>query len=78
MRMWWQVAGSAPAWSEKNSVAFDVRPMDCEDTVYEVGLPPCGPVKQLRLSFSNDGEKVTGTCRIDYIWLGRRGQLPSR
>ena len=29
-------------------------------------------------TFSDDGEKVTGTCRIDYIWLGRRGQLPSR
>ena len=70
MRLWWQVAGVAPAWSEKNSVAFEVTPKDAGDSVYAVALPPAGMIKQLKLSFSDGGGKVTGTCRIDYIWLG--------
>ena len=72
MRLWWQVDGVAPKWDPKNSVAIDVKPMDDCDSVYEAELPPCGPVKQFRLSFSADGRKVSGTCRIDYIWLGRK------
>ena len=71
MRLWWQTNNRAPAWEEKNTVAFDVKPMDNGDTVYTVALPPVGNLKQLKLAFSADGEKVTGTCRIDYIWLGR-------
>ena len=71
MRIWWQLNESAPAWSKRNSVAFDVYAMDSDDRVYEIKMPPCGQIKQLRLSFSADGECVTGTCRIDYIWLGR-------
>ena len=71
MRVWWQLVGVSPAWNEKNSIAFDVKPQDNDDSVYEVSLPPFGSIKQLKISFSGDGEKVTGTCRIDYIWLGR-------
>ncbi|MBR4170983.1 MAG: right-handed parallel beta-helix repeat-containing protein [Kiritimatiellae bacterium] len=71
MRLWWQTNNREPAWEEKNTVTFDVKPMDNDDTVYTVELPPVGNLKQLKLAFSADGEKVTGTCRIDYIWLGR-------
>ncbi len=72
MRLWWQVNGRAPAWDEKNSVVFDVKPQDCDDSVYDVALPHVGGIKQLKLSFSADGDAVSGTCRIDYIWLGRK------
>ena len=71
MRLWWQTNGRAPAWDEKNTVVFDVTPMDADDSIYTVPLPPVGNLKQLKISFSADGEKVTGTCRIDYIWIGR-------
>ncbi len=71
MRLWWQTNSREPAWEEKNSVAFDVTPMDADDAVYTVALPPVGNLKQLKLAFSADGEKTTGTCRIDYIWIGR-------
>ena len=71
MRIWWQKEGGTPSWEEKNSVTFEVKPMDDGDSVYEVAMPPAGRLKQLRLDFSADGEMVSGTCRIDYIWLGR-------
>ena len=69
MRLWWQ-KGSELTWDEKDSVAFDVKPMDNDDSVYEAALPHVGVVRRLKLSFSADGENTTGTCRIDYIWLG--------
>ena len=72
MRLWWKTdAGEDAAWNEKRSVCFDVKPMDDDDTVYAVPLPRIGNIRQLKLSFSADGGKLTGTCRIDYIWLGR-------
>lgn len=70
MRLWWQT-DAEPEWKETNSVAFDVKPQDTNDTVYTVPMPRIGVVKQFRLSFSADGSPVTGTCRIDYIWAGR-------
>ena len=51
-------------------MAFEVKPMDDGDSVYEVKMPPAGRLKQLRIDFSADGETISGTCRIDYIWLG--------
>ena len=69
MRLWWQ-KGAELTWDEKDSVAFDVKPMDNDDSVYEATLPHVGAVRRLKLSFSADGENTTGTCRIDYIWLG--------
>lgn len=71
MRIWWQKEGGTPSWEAKNSVTFDVKPMDVGDSVYEMAMPPAGRLKQLRLDFSVDGETVCGTCLIDYIWLGR-------
>ena len=57
--------------SAARSVAFDVTPLDADDRVYTVPLPRTGAVKQLKLAFSADGAPVTGTVRLDYIWLGR-------
>ena len=40
-------------------------------TYFCILFEPIGNIKQLKLAFSADGEKITGTCRIDYIWLGK-------
>ncbi len=69
MRVWWQTSG-APTWDRARSVAFAVVPQDGDDRVYTVPLPPVGGVKQMKLAFSADGEPVTGTVRLDYIWAG--------
>lgn len=69
MRLWWQTDAN-PVWQEKNSVAFDVLPQDADDTVYSIPLPRVGGIKQLRLAFSAEETPITGTVRIDYIWLG--------
>jgi len=69
MRLSWQTSQD-PTWSPAKSVAFAVTPQDADDAVYTVPLPAAGSIKRLRLSFSADGKPVTGTCRIDYIWLG--------
>ena len=69
MRVWWQTARQ-PTWDIARSVAFDVVPMDGDDRVYAVPMPAVGGVKQLKVAFA-DGETVTGTVRLDYIWAGR-------
>lgn len=71
MRLWWQTTGPVNGWDKSNSVAFDVKPDDPDDTVYTAKLPSVGGIKQLKLAFSDGTEPITGTCRIDYIWLGR-------
>ena len=70
MRVWWQTARQ-PTWERARSVAFDVVPMDGDDRVYAVPMPEAGAVKQLKVAFAADGEPVTGTVRLDYIWAGR-------
>lgn len=70
MRVWWQTA-QAPAWDLARSVAFEVVPQDGDDRVYAVPMPAVGNVKRLKVAFSADGEPVTGTVRIDYVWAGR-------
>ena len=70
LRIWWQTRRE-PTWDLVRSVSFEVTPHDSEDTVYTVPMPMAGEVKQLKISFSSDGEPVTGTARIDYIWVGR-------
>ncbi len=69
MRLSWQT-DAEPTWSETRSVVFDVTPNDTEDRVYSVPMPRIGGVKQLRLAFSANGQPITGTVRIDYIWAG--------
>ena len=70
MRVWWQTCRE-PTWDLARSVAFDVTPRDVDDAVYTVPMPEAGAVKQMKIAFSSDGEPVTGTVRLDYIWAGR-------
>lgn len=64
-----------PAWQEANSQTFEVVPEDPGPRVYTVDMSTVpgwtGHLKQLRLDLS-DGTELTGTCRIDYIWIGSR------
>lgn len=70
MRIWWQTDND-PEWSESKSLVFDVEPCATEDKVYTIPMPTTiHSVKQMRISFSADGKPVTGTVRIDYIWIG--------
>ena len=69
---------SATEWNKANAVEFDVVPTDEEDSLYQIRLGGCagwkGTVRQLRIDFSADDTPITGTVRIDYIWLGSMGK----
>lgn len=64
-----------PEWQPAQSKAFEVVPNDNGPRVYTVDMSDVpawsGHLKQLRLDLS-DGTNLTGTCRIDYIWIGSR------
>ena len=77
MRLWWQTDRCAPKWEVRNSVAFDVKPLDVSDAVYELALPSAGSLRRLKLALGDGVTPVTGTCRIDYIWLGNRRTHPA-
>ncbi|MGI5924056.1 MAG: LamG-like jellyroll fold domain-containing protein [Lentisphaeria bacterium] len=66
---------AAPEWSDQASQVFEVVPGDNETRLYTIDLSQNaawrGTLKQLRLDFSHDGTPVTGSCRIDYLWIGR-------
>jgi hypothetical protein len=61
-----------PAWQDANSKAFEVVPNDTAPRVYTVDMSDVpgwsGHLRQLRLDLS-DGVNLTGTCRIDYLWV---------
>ena len=65
---------AAPAWEAGLGQAFDVTPNDESPRAYTVDMRKTagwtGRLKQLRLDFA-DGTPLTGTCRIDYLWVGR-------
>jgi hypothetical protein len=61
-----------PDFKDAKTSTFDVIPNDLNDTLYHIPLQAKSPIKQMRLDFSGDGKPITGTCRIDYIWLGNR------
>jgi hypothetical protein len=67
--------GAEPEWGDANSRAFEVVRNDTGPRVYTVDMSDVsgwsGRLKQLRLDLS-DGASLTGTCRIDYIWIGSR------
>lgn len=64
-----------PAWQEAGGKTFEVVPNDSGPRVYTVDMSDVpgwsGRLKQLRLDLS-DGVSLTGTCRIDYIWIGTK------
>lgn len=64
-----------PSWSAGLGQSFDVVANDPGQRLYTVDMRAAagwsGRLKQLQLDFS-DGRPVTGTCRIDYLWIGAR------
>jgi hypothetical protein len=60
------------SWDIKNSTLLNVTPLDQTDSIYEIPFPASGRLMQLRIDFSTSNEKISGTCRIDYIWLGNK------
>ena len=66
---------AAPTWTANLGQVFAVTPNDTEARLYTLDLRDTpgwrGELKQLRLDFS-DGTPLTGTCRIDYVWLGHQ------
>ncbi len=62
------------AWDDARSRGFEVTPTDSAPREYTVdmsGVPGWrGRLKQLRLDLAT-GEPLTGTCRVDYVWVGR-------
>lgn len=62
-----EITADGTSWT---SVEFDVKPHDLDDSIYRVNLPKTSTIRQMRLNFSDGKTPVTGTCRIDYIWLG--------
>ena len=59
-----------PLFTDANVRDFTVNPNDETDTVYVVPLKTKATLQQLRLDFSADKTPITGTVRIDYIWIG--------
>jgi hypothetical protein len=61
-----------PVWDDAKSKTFEVIPWDNEPHTYVIdmrGVPGWrGILKQLRFDLAT-GSELTGTCRIDYIWL---------
>jgi hypothetical protein len=68
-----------PAWDAAKSVEFAVVANDPAPRVYTVDLSGVagwrGRLKQLRLDLAT-GAPLTGTCRVDYVWVGQAGAAP--
>jgi hypothetical protein len=61
---------ASPSWETNPGQAFEVTSNDSGPRLYTVPLRNAGgKIKQLRLDFT-DGVPLTGTCRIDYFWIG--------
>ena len=65
----------APAWEANQSKTFDVIANDNGPRVYTLDMRGTagwtGRLKQIRLDLA-DGVPLTGTCRIDYLWIGKQ------
>ncbi len=66
-----------PDWDGANSQIFDVTPNDNGPREYAVDMSQVpgwnGTLKQLRFDLAT-GSALTGTCRIDYIWIDSSGR----
>jgi hypothetical protein len=64
---------ASPSWEANLGRTFEVTPNDTEPRLYTIDLSKAagwrGTLKQFRLDLA-DGAPLTGTCRIDYIWIG--------
>lgn len=65
-----------PGWPDANARSFTVTPNDNGPRTYTIdmsGIPAwTGRLQQLRFDLAT-GTPITGTCRIDYIWVGNVG-----
>ncbi len=63
------------AWDDRKSATFAVTPNDPAPRVYTVDMAKVpgwtGKLKQLRLDLAT-GEALTGTVRVDYVWVEGR------
>jgi hypothetical protein len=59
-------------WSAPQNIDFNVKPNDLDDTLYTIPIDSNKPIRQFKINFTADETPVTGTCRIDYIWIGNR------
>jgi len=68
-----------PAWDDARSRSFEVVANDSAPRVYAVDMSGVagwtGRLKQLRLDLAT-GSPLTGTCRIDYLWIESAGAAP--
>ena len=66
---------AAPTWEANLGQTFAVTPKDTAASLYTLDMRTAAgwgsKLKQLRLDFA-DGSPLTGTCRIDYIWIGKQ------
>lgn len=66
-------------WEASRSLTFPVEPNDSSSRTYVLNpssLPGWkGKLRHLRLDLA-DGTPLTGTCRIDYIWITRQAPAP--
>jgi len=66
-----------PSWEANLGIRFAVNGYDPSPYLYTVEMSAVdgwrGTLKQLRLELT-DGTPITGSCRIDYIWLGGSAQ----
>jgi hypothetical protein len=64
----------APGWDAARAREFEVVPDDTGTRVYRIDMAGApgwsGCVKQLRIDLAT-GAPLTGTCRLDYVWIGR-------
>jgi len=73
MRINFTTAGS-PEWDASPGKTFDVTAHDSQQRLYIIDMKDVegwdGELKQLRLDFGTGTAPVTGTCRMDYLWVG--------
>ena len=66
----------AREWDTSRSKTFKVTANDNQQRLYAVDMNGVtgwtGAIERIRLDFSADGTPVTGTCRLDYIWIGQQ------
>ncbi len=68
-------------WDEAKSKSVEVVANDNGPREYTVDMSTLsgwtGSLKQLRFDLAAEAAAVTGTCRIDYIWIdGCKAELP--
>lgn len=68
-----------PAWDDAKSQTFTVVPHDNDSRTYTLDLSALpawkGRLRQLRLDLAT-GQPLTGTCRLDYLWIRSAASRP--